>query len=66
MNFYPNVPEDLATLSAGTETIICLTDCNITGSTAAYPPHPTWTNGYGKEIVMMDMVLIGSGNGLNG
>lgn len=52
--------------SANTETFICIPDCEFTGSTAVAPPHPVWTNGYGTEVVQLNMVLIGSGNGLNG
>jgi hypothetical protein len=64
MPFFPNVPEALAPLSAGTEYQICAIDCN--GNAVTLPtPHPTWTNGYGKEIIELDMVLLGGQNGLN-
>lgn len=70
LNWYTNVPEALAPISAGTETIICYNCLSDLNNGIAYyytnnVPHPTWTNGYGKEIVLMDAVLIGSGNGLN-
>lgn len=52
--------------SANTETFICVTDCEFTGSTAVSPPHPVWTDGYGTPVTQLNMVLIGSGNGLNG
>jgi hypothetical protein len=53
-------------LSANTETFICVPDCEFTGSTAVVPPHPIWTNGAGDSVTQLNMVLIGSGNGLNG
>ena len=52
--------------SANTETFICVPDCEFTGSTAVSPPHPVWTDGYGTPATQLNMVLIGSGNGLNG
>lgn len=52
--------------SANTETFICIPDCEFTGSTAVAPPHPVWTDGYGTPVTQLNMVLIGSGNGLNG
>ena len=56
--------EALAPLSANTENTVCqeLCDQSVISIT---PQHPTWTNEYGKEVVQMNMVLIG-GNGLNG
>jgi hypothetical protein len=70
LNFYLNIPEALTPLSAGTETVVCYTCLSDLNNGIAFYytnkiPHPTWTNGYGKEIVELDMVLIGSGNGLN-
>ena len=70
MPFYPTIEDALAPLSAGTETIVCytcLSDLN-NGNAFYYTnvvPHPTWTNGYGKEIVELDMVALGGPNGLN-
>ena len=51
--------------SANTEVIVCITDCNFTGSTQVIPPHPIWTDGYGNEVTQLNMITIG-GNGLNG
>ena len=56
----------MGSTSANTETFICVTDCEFTGSTAVSPPHPVWTDGYGTPVTQLNMVLIGSGNGLNG
>jgi len=51
-------------LSAGTETKICIIDCS--GDTITIiPPHPTWTNEYGKAVVLLDAVVLGGINGLN-
>ena len=56
--------EALGPLSANTEITICqeLCDQSVTSIT---PIHPTWSNEYGKDVLQMNMVLIG-GNGLNG
>jgi hypothetical protein len=55
--------------SANTETTVCVIccDCGATGSTTniVVPLHPVWTDGYGNEVVQMNMITIG-GNGLNG
>jgi len=53
-------------LSANTENFICIPDCEFTGSTSVSPPHPIWINGSGVPVMQTNMVLIGSGNGLNG
>ena len=51
-------------ISAGTETIMCVIDCS--GNTITIvPPHPTWTDGYGNAIVLLDAVALGGVNGLN-
>ena len=53
-----------APLSAGTESKICIIDCS--GDTITIiPPHPTWTNEYGKAVVLLDAVVLGGINGLN-
>jgi len=49
--------------SANTETYIC-NYCDET-LTQITPPHPIWSDGYGNQVTQMNMVLIGSGNGLN-
>jgi hypothetical protein len=53
-------------LSANTEVFICVPDCEFTGSTAVVPPHPVYINGAGDSVTQLNMILIGSGNGLNG
>jgi hypothetical protein len=62
--FDPNTPR-----SANTETYICnyCCDCGASGETITQivPPHPIWSDGYGTWVTQMNMVLIGSGNGLN-
>lgn len=64
-NEYPNVAR-----SANTETLICnyCCDCGASGETITQivPPHPIWSDGYNTPVTQMNMVLIGSGNGLNG
>jgi hypothetical protein len=51
-------------ISAGTETIMCVLDCS--GNTiTVVPPHPTWTNAYGKAVVLLDAIELGGMNGLN-
>ena len=52
--------------SANTENFICIPDCEFTGSTAVAPPHPIWTDGYGREVTQLNMVVLGGPNGLNG
>jgi YVTN family beta-propeller protein len=51
--------------SANTENFICIPDCEFTGSTAVAPPHPVWTDGYGREVTQLNMVVLGGPNGLN-
>jgi len=58
-----NVP-----FSAGTPTGICVICCPCTtGETinTVYGPNPTWTNAYGKAIVLLDAIVLGGPNGLN-
>ena len=51
-------------ISAGTETTVCVLDCS--GNTITIiPPHPTWTNAYGKAVVLLDAIELGGMNGLN-
>jgi hypothetical protein len=51
-------------ISAGTETIVCVIDCSG-NTTTITPPHPTWTDGYGRAIVLLDAIELGGMNGLN-
>ena len=60
-SFDPNAPR-----SANTENFICIPDCEFTESTAVAPPHPVWTDGYGREVTQLNMVVLGGPNGLNG
>jgi hypothetical protein len=64
MPFYPTIEDALAPLSAGTESIICQAICDQS-VISINPPHPVWTNGYGKEVVQLNMVVLGGPNGLN-
>ena len=51
-------------ISAGTETIVCVIDCSG-NTTTITPPHPTWTDGYGRAIVLLYAIELGGMNGLN-
>ena len=63
-NIDPNPPR-----SANTETYICsyCCDCGASGETInqVVVPHPIWYDAYNTSVTQMNMVLIGSGNGLN-
>ena len=54
--------------SANTESTICLEVCGPDGNTVIVvnPPHPVWTDGYGREVTQLNMVVLGGPNGLNG
>lgn len=61
---FDNCSECNAPLSAGTKYNVCIIDCS--GDTITIiPPHPTWTNEYGKAVVLLDAVVLGGINGLN-
>jgi hypothetical protein len=60
---FPNVEEALAPLSAGTEATVCVILCDNT-SFVLSPPHPTYTNGYGKAVVQLNAIELGGINGL--
>lgn len=66
--FFDNVEDALAPLSAGTATKVCLAyyDCegNMT-NVSIEPPHPTYTNEFGKAVVQLNAVELGGINGLN-
>jgi hypothetical protein len=55
--------------SANTEIYICTycCDCGASGETInqVVVPHPIWYDAYNTSVTQMNMVLIGSGNGLN-
>lgn len=68
VEFYENVEDALAPLSANTPVYICqvCTDENgVQTATQIEPPHPVWTNGRGKSVVQLNMVALGGENGLN-
>ena len=68
-NFFQNVDDGLAPLSANTEYLICSPGClDNSGNTTQHvvaTPHPTYTNGAGKAVVQLNMVQLGGSNGLN-
>lgn len=62
--FFNNPEQAEAPLSANTENTICVVLCdNTIGSVS--PPHPTYTNEFGKAVVQLNMVALGGPNGLN-
>lgn len=62
--FYSNVPDALAPLSANTEYFMCIRDCS--GNTQSINvPHATYTNAQGKAVVQLDTIVLGGQNGLN-
>tara|TARA_R110000868_G_scaffold84_3_gene857 strand:+ start:7532 stop:11032 length:3501 start_codon:yes stop_codon:yes gene_type:complete len=65
--FYTNCADCLEPLSSGNEAIICLEICGPSGNTVSHviPPHPVWTNQYGKAIEELSMITLGGINGLN-
>jgi hypothetical protein len=53
-------------ISAGTESLICVVECGVSGDTVSIsPPHPTYLNGFGKAVIQLDAVELGGTNGLN-
>lgn len=61
-----NIP--LTPISAGTEYLACQICCPCeSGGTIneVVVPHPQWTNGQGRTIVLLDAVQLGGMNGLN-
>lgn len=57
------------TISAGTESKVCIIccECGPSGSTINLitPPHPQWTDGTGRPIILLDAIVLGGPNGLN-
>jgi hypothetical protein len=51
--------------SANTETIVCVETCTAGTFTEIVPPHPVWTDGYGKPITQLNAITLGGPNGLN-
>ena len=56
-------PEPLPPISEGTEYFICNICDGV--ATEVAPPHPVWTDGAGREIILLDTVVLGGENGLN-
>jgi hypothetical protein len=54
----------MPTISAGTEYKVCVLDCSGNTKTIT-PPHPTWTNGQGDAVILLDAIALGGMNGLN-
>jgi hypothetical protein len=58
----------LLPISAGTEYFACQVCCPCESGgtiTQVSVPHPTWTDGNGRAVTLLDAVLIGGQNGLN-
>ena len=50
-------------ISAGTEYFVCNICDGV--ATEVAPPHPVWTDGAGRDIILLDTVALGGENGLN-
>ena len=61
--FFNDVPDALAPLSANTEYRICIVCSGETLSVSV--PHPTYSDGRGKAIVQLNAIALGGENGLN-
>ena len=53
-----------ATTNNSQTSFICRV-CDSNSATTVTAPHPVYTNGAGREIYQLDMVVIGGENGLN-
>lgn len=63
---YPNPPEALEPLEAGTAYETCRDCTNSGGEMTSIPqPHAVYTNQFGKAIIQLDTVVLGGVNGLN-
>jgi hypothetical protein len=65
---YDTCDECLYGFSAGTESTICVICCPCTTGetiTSVSAPHPTWTNGQGQAVTLLDAITLGGPNGLN-
>jgi hypothetical protein len=49
-------------ISAGTEVFICYENCSG-GTVTISVEHPTWTNQYGQDVVLLDAIQLGGNNG---
>jgi len=52
------------TISANTESVVCIVDCSGNTITVT-PPHPVYTNLTGDDVVQLNMITLGGENGLN-
>jgi hypothetical protein len=55
-------------ISAGTEYTVCQVCCPCSSNQSIKTvsvPHPTWTDGQGRAVTLLDAVLLGGQNGLN-
>jgi hypothetical protein len=53
----------MSATSANTESTVCV-ECSGTTS-VVIPPHPSWTNNQGDEVVQLNAITLGGPNGLN-
>lgn len=68
--YFPTIQQALAPLSAGTEYKVCVWCCACSASPneslfKVVPPHPIWTNERGKDVMLLDAIVLGGPNGLN-
>jgi len=54
--------EEEPPISAGTEVFICYENCSG-GTVTISVQHPTWTNQYGQDVVLLDAITLGGNNG---
>lgn len=54
----------MGNVSANTETLICVFDCNGDANTVA-PPHPVFMGVSGGTVTQLNLIEIGGQNGLN-
>jgi hypothetical protein len=54
--------EEEPPISAGTEVFICYENCSG-GTVTISVQHPTWTNQYGQDVVLLDAIQLGGHNG---
>ena len=53
----------MPTTSANTESTVC--DVCSGNTVTIIPPHPTWTNNQGNDVIQMNAITLGGPNGLN-
>lgn len=67
---YSTPEEALEPLTNNSQTSFICRECPdengvLHSAIAVDTPHPVWTNGRGKAVIQLDMVVIGGENGLN-